>query len=200
MVAARLACTLAALQVGVFSNHVLPELVLPPGQLLFVTNDLFGAESAIWRQGDKKKVHMGCFLIHMHHGGDDSFSGLVLHKEAECFLKILPDFGQLLALEELRCSGEQHLYHPDTVLSGAASSGADLALSLSPVTLGWFDQVEVMLAAGEVNIGITGVSFFSAFVMGFDVGDLWPLVLGKAHDGVLWLAQWRPSFLAIQSY
>lgn len=57
-----------------------------------------------------------------------------------------------------------------------------------------------MLAAGEVNIGITGVSFFSAFVMGFDVGDLWPLVLGKAHDGVLWLAQWRPSFLAIQSY
>lgn len=109
----------------------------------------------------------------MHHGGDDSFSGLVLHKEAECFLKILPDFGQLLALEELRCSGEQHLYHPDTVLSGAASSGADLALSLSPVTLGWFDQVEVMLAAGEVNIGITGVSFFSAFVMGFDVGDLW---------------------------
>lgn len=56
MVAARLACTLAALQVGVFSNHVLPELVLPPGQLLFVTNDLFGAESAIWRQGDKRKV------------------------------------------------------------------------------------------------------------------------------------------------
>ena len=39
-----------------------------------------------------------------------------------------------------------------------------------------------------------------AVFMGFDVGDLWPLVLGKAHDGVLWLAQWRPSFLAIQSY
>ena len=160
---------------------------------------------------------MGCFLIHMHHGGDDSFSGLVLLKEAECFLKELPDFGQLLALEELWRGGEQDLYKqllaleelwrggeqdlykPNAVFSGAAFSGADLALSLSPVMLGWFDQVEVMLAAGEVNIRVTGVLFFSAFVMGLDVGDLWPLVLGEAHDSVLWLAQWRPSFLAIQS-
>ena len=143
---------------------------------------------------------MGCFLIHMHHGRNDSFFGLVLLKEAECFLKKLPDFGQLLALEELRRSGEQDFHHPNAVLPGAASSGADLALCLSPVTLGWFNQVKVVLAAGEVNIGVAGVFFFSALVMGFDVGDLRPLVLGEAHDGVLWLAQGRPSFLAIQSY
>ena len=143
---------------------------------------------------------MGRLFVHMHHGGDDCFSGLVLHKEAECFLKILPDFGQLLALEELRRSGEQDFHHPNAVFSGAASSGADLALSLSPVTLGRLDQVEVVLAAGKVDVGVAGVFFFSAFVMGLDVGDLRPLVLGEAHDGVLWLAQWRPSFLAIQSY
>ena len=193
MVAARLAYALAALQSRVFFDHVFPELVLPPGQLLFIAYDLLGAESAIWRQGDKRKVHMGCFLIHMHHGGDDSFSGLVLHKEAECFLKILPDFGQLLVLEELRRGGEQDFYHPNAVFSGAAPSGADLPLGFGSVSLGWLNQVEVMLAAGKVNIGITGVSFFSALVMGLDVGDLWSLVLGKAHDGVLWLAQWRPS-------
>ena len=200
MVTGCLACALTALQVGVFFDHVFPELVLPPGQLLFVAYDLLGAESAIWCQGDKRKVHMGCFLIHMHHGGNDSFSGLVLYKEVERFLKILPDFGQLLALEELRRGGEQDFHHPNAVFSGAAPSGADLELSLSPVPLGRLNQVEVLLAAGEVNIGITGVSFFSAFVMGFDVGDLRPLVLGEAHDGVLWLAQWRLSFLAIQSY
>ena len=45
---------------------------------------------------------MGRLLVHMHHGGYNCFSGLVLLKEAERFLKILPDFRQLLALEELR--------------------------------------------------------------------------------------------------
>ena len=82
----------------------------------------------------------------------------------------------------------------------AAAGGADLPLGFGPVPLGRVDQVKVMLAAGKVNIGVAGVLFFSAFVMGFDVGDLRPLVLGEAHDDVLWLAQWRPSFLAIQSY
>ena len=59
--------------------------------------------------------------------------------------------------------------------------------------------MEVVLAAGKVNIRIAGVAFFPALIMGFDVGDLRPFVLGEAHDGVLWLAQWRPSFLAGES-
>ena len=111
-----------------------------------------------------------------------------------------PDFGQLLALEEFRCGGEQDFHQPDTVLPGAAASGTDLPLGLGPVTLGRLDQVKVVLAAGKVNIWVAGILLFSALVMGLDVGDLWPLVFGEAHDGVLWLAQWRPSFLAIQSY
>ena len=83
MVAARLAGALAALQVGIFLNHVFPEPVLPPGQLLFVAHDLLGAQATVCGQWDKRKVHMGRFLVHMHHGGDDRFSGLVLFKEAE---------------------------------------------------------------------------------------------------------------------
>ena len=43
MIAARLAGALAALQVGVLLDQVFPELILPPGQLLFVAHDLFGA-------------------------------------------------------------------------------------------------------------------------------------------------------------
>ena len=61
---------------------------------------------------------MGRFLVHMHHGGDDRFSGLVLLKEAERFFKVAPDFGQLLAIEELRRDGEQNLHHQDAVLAG----------------------------------------------------------------------------------
>ena len=56
MVAARLTGALAVLQVRVFSNHVFPELVLPPGQLLFVAYDFFGAESAVCSQRAKRKV------------------------------------------------------------------------------------------------------------------------------------------------
>ena len=53
MVAARLAGALAALQVGVFDDHVLPELILPPAQFLLVAHDFLGTESTVWRQGDK---------------------------------------------------------------------------------------------------------------------------------------------------
>src|SRR5699024_11434554 len=58
VVTARLACALAALQVGVLCNHVFPELVLPPGQFFLVAYDLLGTKSSVWRQGDKRKVHM----------------------------------------------------------------------------------------------------------------------------------------------
>ena len=136
---------------------------------------------------------MGRFLVHMHHGGDNCFSGLVLLKEAECFFKIAPDFGQLLAFEELRCGGEHYFHHSDAVRPGAAAGNADLPLGLSPVTLGRLDQVEVVLATGAVNIGVAGVLFFSALIMSLDVGYLRPLVLGEAHDGVLCLAQVWPS-------
>ena len=63
-----------------------------------------------------------------------------------------------------------------------------------------FNEVEVVLAAGEVNIRIAGVAFFPALVMGLDIRDLGAFVLGEAHDGVVRLCQGQPSFLAIQSY
>ena len=61
---------------------------------------------------------MGRFIVHMHHSGYNCFSGLELLKEAERFFKVAPDFGQLLAIEELRRGGEHGLHHPDAVLAG----------------------------------------------------------------------------------
>ena len=136
---------------------------------------------------------MGRLLVHMHHGGYNCFSGLVLLKEAERFLKILPDFRQLLALEELRCGGEHRFHHSDAVRPGTAADGLDLTLGLRSILAGWLDEVKVVLAAGEVNIRVAGVHFFGALIVGLDVGYLRPLVLGEAHDGILWLAQVWPS-------
>lgn len=50
-----------------------------------------------------------------------------------------------------------------------------------------------MLAAGEVNVGVTGIVFFPALVMGLDIRDLGAFVLGEAHDGVVRLCQRQPS-------
>ena len=106
-------------------------------------------------------------------------------KEAERFFKVAPDFGQLLVFEDFRCGGEQNLHHPDAVRPGAAAGNADLPLGLSPVTLGRLDQVEVVLAAGAVNIRVAGILFFGALIVGLNARYLRPLVLGEAHDGVL---------------
>ena len=71
MVSSSFAGAFAALQIGVFFDHVLPEPVLPLRQLLLVADDLLGAEPPVRCQRDEAKVHMGRFLVHMHHGGYD---------------------------------------------------------------------------------------------------------------------------------
>ena len=90
-------------------------------------------------------------------------------------------------------SGEHHLYHPDAVLPGAAASSTDLPLGLGSVSARWLNQVEIVFAAGEVNIRVAGVVFFPALVMGLDIRDLGAFALGEAHDGVVRLCQGQPS-------
>lgn len=75
----------AAFRLGVSLNHMFKELVLPPDQLLLVAHDLRGTQSFILRQRDKTKVHMGIFLVQMHHGGQDGFRGLALTNELHGF-------------------------------------------------------------------------------------------------------------------
>ena len=68
MVSSGFAGAFAALQIGIFLDHMLPKPVLPLRQFLLVADNFFGAESPVLRQRDKAKVHMGRFLVHMHHG------------------------------------------------------------------------------------------------------------------------------------
>ena len=104
-----------------------------------------------------------------------------------------PNLRLVLALKEVMGSGEHHLYHPDAVFPGAATRGADLPLGLGLIPAGRFDEMEVVFAAGLVNVRVTGVVFFPALVMGLDIHDLGAFVLGEAHDGVVWLCQGHPS-------
>ena len=115
MVAPGFAGALAALQVWVFLDHVLPKSVLPLRQLLLVAYDFLGAEPPVLRQRDKAKVHMGRFLVHMHHGGYDRFRVLVFPNKVQRLLKIGFDFSFFLALEEIRCCSHKCFHQPHAV-------------------------------------------------------------------------------------
>src|SRR5699024_199730 len=61
----------------------------------------------------------------------------------------------------------------------------DLPLRFRTIFSFWFDQMKIVLAPADVHIWITGVFLFGAFVVGFNVPDLRPLVLDKAENGIL---------------
>ena len=56
---------------------------------------------------------MGCFLIHMHHGGDDSFSGCRTRKDSVRVVEVLftatPEFFKGKKLPEIRQYFEETL-------------------------------------------------------------------------------------------
>src|SRR5699024_7888947 len=175
----------AALQIWELLDHVFPKLILPPGQLLFIAHNVFGAEPAVLSQRDKAKVHMGRFLVHMHHSRYNCLFGLMLFQKAQGFLEKHANLRPFLPLEELRAGSKQRLDHTDTVLPGTASGGSDLPFRFHPVLAGRFDQMKVVLASAGVHIGIAGVLFLCALVVGFDIANFWPLVLCKSHNRVL---------------
>ena len=194
MISSGFAGALAALQIWVFFDHVLPKLVLPLRQLFIVAYDFLGAEPPVRRQRDKAKVHMGRFLVHMHHGGDDRFRVLMLLDKAQRLLKEGFDFALFLALEELRAGRHQRLYDAHAVRPRAAARLRDLLFRLGAVLALRRHQMEVEVTAGRVHVGIAGVFLLGALVVGLDVPDLRPLVLGKAENGVLRFHRRSPRF------
>ena len=115
MVTSGLAGAFPTLQIGIFPHHMFPELVLPLGQLFLVSHDLLGTEPAIRSQRDKRKVHMGRFLVHMHHSRYDCFGGLVLLEKGQRLLKIGSDLRFFLSLKELRCGSYQGFHDSNTI-------------------------------------------------------------------------------------
>ena len=128
---------------------------------------------------------MGRFLVHMHHSGYNGFLVLVFPDEIQRLLKIGFDFSFLLTLEGLwRCS-HKSLHQPHAVRTGAATGILDLPFCLCPVFLFRRNQVKIQVAAGRVHVGIAGVFLLGAFVVRLDMPNLWPLIFGKAENGVL---------------
>ena len=101
-----------AFQLRVSLHHVLPKLVLPPGQLFLVPHDFL---SSILRQRDKTKVHMGRFLVHMHHGRDNGIRILMLLDKIHRMSEIRLDLGSFLSFEKLRAGGDQRFHHTNAV-------------------------------------------------------------------------------------
>ena len=115
MVAPGFTGTLAAFQIGVFFDHMLPKPVLPLRQLFLVAYDFFCTEPPVLRQWDERKVHMGRFLVHMHHCGYNCFLVLMFPDKVQCLLKIGFDVSFLLTLEELWRCGHKSLHQPHAV-------------------------------------------------------------------------------------
>ena len=180
MVAPGFAGAFATLQVGIFLDHVLPEPVLPLCQFLLVADDFLGTEPPIRRQRDKRKVHMRRFLVHMHHGGYDRFRVLVFPNKVQRLGEIGLDFTLFLAFEELRAGRHESLHHAHAVRPRAAANLCDLLFRLGAVLALGRHQMEVEVTAGRVHVGIAGVFLLGALVVGLDVPDFRPFVLGKA--------------------
>ena len=182
------------LQVWVFLDHVLPKSVLPLRQLLLVAYDFLGTEPSILCQRDKRKVHMGRFLVHMHHSGYDCFWLLVLLDEVQRFSKIGFDLAALLASEKLRTGRHQRLHHPHTVRPRAATGLGDLLFRLGAVLALRRHQMKIQVTAGRVHVGVAGVFLLGALVVRLNIGNLRPFVLGKAENGVLCFHRHSPRF------
>ena len=194
MVAPGFAGALAALQIGVFFDHVLPKSVLPLRQLPLVADDLLGGEPLVRCQRDKGKVHMGRFLVHMHHGGYDRVFGLILLDEIQRLGEIGFDLGLLLSLEELRAGRHQRLHHAHAVRPRAAARLRDLLFGLRAILALRRHQMEIAVAAGRVHVRIAGVFLLGTLVVSLDMADFRPLVLGKAENGVLCFHRRSPRF------
>lgn len=196
MAASGLAGTLTALQIGIFLDHMLPKPVLPLRQLLLVTNDFLGAEPSVLRQRDKRKVHMGCFLVHMHHSRYNCFWVLMLLNKVQRLLKIGFDLVFLLSFEELWRCGYKCLHHAHAVRACTAASVLDLSLCLCPVFLFRRNQVKIQVAAALVDVWIAGVFFLGALVVRLNIGNLRSFVLGKSENRKLRLTHLSlPPFL-----
>lgn len=159
-------CGLAPLQIGILLHHVSVEIVLPFGKLYPVAENVLCRQAVIFRQGNECQVHMGCFFVHVHHRRDDIFLTYPFTQEIGGPLEIVLYIGPFFTFEKLRAGGDEGIHKPGAVLAGAASRRLYPAVNLLPVSACGIDDVEVVLAFAGVDVGIAGVLFFDAFVVG----------------------------------
>jgi hypothetical protein len=165
--------------------HVEIENILPLTQLHAVTEDIFGGEPPVFRQGNEHQMHVRRLFIHMHHGGHDIFPFDVMGQKGNHAFEERPDFLLLHVFEKLRTGGDEGIHQPGAVLPGAASRRCNPSINLLSVTTLWADNVKIVFAAGYVDIRVTFVLRFTALMVGFQRVGGAALVLGKALNSIL---------------
>ena len=159
------------------SDHVLPELVLPPHKILAVADDLLGAQPSVSSQGHKTEVQVGCFLVHVDNGREKGIRALSALQKFQGVRKVRPDLPVVFILEKLRAGGDESFHHSHTVLADTAVGGGYHAVGFFPVPALRLHQMEVVAAPAHINIRVAGVLLLGALVVGFDGADGRPLVL-----------------------
>ena len=111
-------------------------------------------------------MQMWGFLIHMYHSGKDvALADFLLHK-ADRLCKKGFDVLFAPALEELRTGGNERIHEHGAVLASAASRRLYPAVALPFIGCGRLNNMEVVLAAACVDIGVAGILLLGALVVG----------------------------------
>ena len=109
---------------------------------------------------------MGCLFVHVDYRRNDVLFANLLAKELRGPLEVGPNILHLPALEELGAGGDEGVYEAGAVFAGAAPRHRDPAVYFLPVAASGLDDVEVVLASAGVDVGIAGVFFFGALMVG----------------------------------
>ena len=183
VLAFRLGRALAAAEVRIARSHVFIIPILPLNQLFAIAQNLLGAEPVIRRQRHEDNVHVRRRLVHVDGRRQDGALVLLAAQKVERALIIGADVLRGFSVEIACADGEQHLDEPDAVRAHAAVGLPDLSLRLRAVMLRRENQIGVQMCPRGVDVGIAGVGFFCALVVGLNPADFRAFVFGEAHDG-----------------
>jgi hypothetical protein len=111
------------------------------------------------------KVEVGRFLVHVYHSREDITLAYFLFHEGNCFGEKGFNLGFLPTVEKLWACGDEGIDKHGAVLAGLAACLFDTGVYLLPIPLARLDNMKVVLAAGDVNIRIAGVSIFGTLMV-----------------------------------
>lgn len=129
-------------------------------------------------------MQMGCLFVHMDNRREDVALADFLFHETDRFGEKGFNFLPLPAPKELRAGGDEGVHKHGAVLAGTASCRRDTVVNLLPVFVRGLDNVEIVPAAAGINVGIAGVLFFGALMVGFQRPGRPCLVLCEPQDCV----------------
>lgn len=97
----------------------------------------------------------------------------------QCVVEMFHDLRSFLPFEKLRAGNHQSFHHANAVRTCPAACLRDLLFGFGAVAALRRDQMNVSAAPAGVHVGITGVFFFRALVVSFDVPNLRAFIFGE---------------------